>query len=326
VRRALAAAALALSATLAHGDTRADDAGSVLSGLRPSGAASRVVALVGVEPAAQSIPLGDLQDRLAAMPAFQQATFGKTPDAIRRGVLEQVLVRDALLALGARAEKLDANPAVARALDHAAADATLRALRAASPPPASIPMADVQAYYDRNRARFEAPARFQAWRILCATQEEAAAVLAEAQADPTPKKFAELARDHSQDKATALRGGDLGFLTAEGESSEPGLRVEPAVVKAALALKDGELAHAPVAEGTYFAVLWRRGSIAALKRTVDEAAASIRQALWRDRLKEAADARLAELRAARVRDLNEEPLDRVELPEAPHASRDASQD
>ena len=156
-------------------------------------------------------------------------------------------------------------------------------------------MADVRAYYERNRARYDAPARYQVWRILCKTSDEARAVIAAAQADPTPKTFAQLARDHSQDKATALRSGNLGFLTADGTSNEPGLRVDPAVVRAAQAVRDGDIVPAPVLEGELFSVVWRRGSTAAQKRTVEEVAAPIREILARERVKTAVDALVASL-------------------------------
>ena len=307
MRRPFAAAAGLVAGMLLVQDTLADDAGA------GAGRRASAVAMVGAGPASRTIAVGDLEDRLAAMPGFQLATFGATADGIRRRVLEEVLVREDLLSLGAQVARVDTQPAVARALDRVASGATVRAIRDGLGPPASIPMADVRAYYEKNRARYDAPARYQLWRILCKTSDEALTVLAAAQADPTPKTFAQLARDHSQDKATALRAGNLGFLTADGTSSEPGLRVDPAVVRAAQAVRDGELAPAPVVEGEFFSVVWRRGTTAAQKRTVEDVAAPIREILSRERARTAVDDRIATLRAAKVRDLHEDLLDTLDL-------------
>jgi peptidyl-prolyl cis-trans isomerase C len=310
VRPALAAAACVAAGALlvVHGETRADDAAA------PSGWRAAVVAVVGASPASRSIPAGELEDRIDAMPAFQRASLGATPDAIRHAVLDQVLVRDALLSLGAESGGIDAKPAVQRAVDRALANATVRALRDSLGPPAAIPMADVEAYYDRNRVRYDAPARYRIARILCKTRDEAASVLAAAQADATPKTFGQLAREHSQDKATALRGGDLGFLTAAGESNEPGLRVDPAVVQAAQGVRDGEFVRAPVVEGEFFSVVWRRGSTVAQKRKVEDVAGAIREIVAREKLKDETDRLVASLRASKVRDLHEDLLDGVEIP------------
>jgi peptidyl-prolyl cis-trans isomerase C len=310
-----AAAGLVAGMLLVHGDTLASDAGA--------GAARRetAIAVVGAGPSSRTIGVGDLEDRLAAMPSFQRATFGASADGIRRRFLDEVLVRDGLLSLGAQAARLDGQPAVARALDRAASGATVRAIRDGLGPAAAISIADVRAYYERNRARYDAPARYQLWRILCKTSDEAQTVLAAAQADPTPKTFAQLARDHSQDKATALRSGNLGFLTAGGTSTEPGLLVDAAIVRAALAVRDGEFVPAPVVEGEFFAVVWRRGTTSAQKRTVEEVAAPIREIIWRERAKTEVDSLLANLRTAKVRDLHEELLDGVDLAAAPDASR-----
>jgi parvulin-like peptidyl-prolyl isomerase len=182
-------------------------------------------------------------------------------------------------------------------------------------------MDDVRAYYERNRARYDAPARYEVWRILCKTIDEAQAVLDAAKADPTPKTFAQLARDHSQDKATALRSGNLGFLTADGTSSEPGLIVDPAIVRAAEAVRDGDFVGAPVAEGELFGVVWRRGTVAARKRALEDVAAPIREILARERAKAKVDELLASLRAAKVRDLHEDLLDSIDLRAAADASR-----
>ncbi len=132
--------------------------------------------------------------------------------------------------------------------------------------------------------------------------------------DPTPTTFARLAREHSQDKATYLRGGNVGFVTAEGVSSEPGLRVDRAVVRAAQAVRDGSLVPEPVVEGDRFAVVWRRGTIASTKHAVEEVAAQIRDALWKARIKEETDKDVAALRVSKLRDLNESLLDTIAVP------------
>ena len=51
-----------------------------------------------------------------------------------------------------------------------------------------------------------------------------------------------------------------------GTSTEPGLRVAPAVVRAAAIVHDGELVPSPVREDDSWAVVWRRGSVAAVRR------------------------------------------------------------
>jgi peptidyl-prolyl cis-trans isomerase C len=300
------------------GGTRAADAGA------EGGRRAAVVARVGEGARARAITAGELEDGIAAMPPFQRAMFGATPDAVRRAFLADVLVRGALLDLAAEAGKVAEQPAVEYALDRARSSATMRAIRAASPPASSVPMSEVQAYYDENRARYDAPERVLVWRILCATREDAESVLVAAVATPTPRQFADLARDHSKDRATYLRGGNLGFLTAEGVSDEPGLQVDPAVVRAAQAVRDGEFVRTPVVEGAYFSVVWRRGSIAASTHRVTEVAAQIRDALSKLRIKRDADALVLRLRAAAVRDKNPDLLDQDDLaplPPAPSSSR-----
>ncbi len=171
----------------------------------------------------RSITAGELEDRIAALPPFQRASYGATADLVRRNVLAQVLVPEALLAAGAADSKMADEPRTARELERVLSTATIRAIRARIGPAAAIPLDDVRTYYDDNRARYDAPERYQLWRILCKTRDEAALVLEQAKSDPTPKTFGELAREHSLDKASSLREGNLGFLTLDGASSEPGL-------------------------------------------------------------------------------------------------------
>ena len=85
-------------------------------------------------------------------------------------------------------------------------------------------------------------------------------------------------------------------------------------MRAAQAVRDGEFVRAPVPEGEFFSVVWRRGTSAPPKRSVEDVAPSIREILLRERVKEATDHLVATLRAARVRDLHEDLLDALDLP------------
>lgn len=301
------AAACVAGSLFVHRGTRADDAGVSVA------RRAEVVAVVGGPSASRTVSVADLEDRIRTMAAFQRLTFGQTADDVRRRFLTDVVVPELLLSLGAEGAKLGARLDVAYGLDRARSNAMVRAIRDRLGPASAISASEVLAYYNKNIARYDPPERYQIWRILCKTSDEAQAVLDSTRADPTPKNFAQLARDHSQDKATYLRSGNLGFLTADGSSSEPGLRVAAEVVRAALAVRDGELVPAPVREGEFFSVVWRRGTSAPKKRTVEEVAAQIRDVLESERVKDETDKLVLALRAAKVRDVRDDLLDTIDV-------------
>ncbi len=310
--RRLLAVALGVSALLTGASSFAVARASAAG---PLDDAHRATVIARVGPAV--ITAGDFEDRFAPMPSFQRASWGPTADARRHRFLAEVLVPQILLALAAEARDAGAAPPTSYALERARSGATVRAIRARIGSADAVSGDDVRAYYEQNRERFDAPERYQIWRILCKTEGEARAVLDASKNDPTPKTFSDLARAHSQDKGTYLRGGNLGFVTAAGTSVEPGLRVDPAVVRAAQAVRDGELAPAPVPEGDYFAVVWRRGTAHSIHRSLDEAAAAIRDTLWKERIKTETDRLVASLRAAKVRDVNESLLQSADVPALP---------
>jgi peptidyl-prolyl cis-trans isomerase C len=285
------------------GAARGDDAGA-------GGRRSTVVARIG----SITVTVGEIEDRIAAMPPFQRASFGATADAVRKRFLNDVVVHDAVLTAGAQGLDLGDKPPAAYEIERARSAATIRAIRTRIGPASSIPMEEVEQYFQTNRARYDAPTRYQLWRILCKTRDEAQTVLTAAEREPTPATFANLAREHSLDKATNLRSGNLGFVTAEGGSNEPGLRIDPAVVHAAQGVRDGAFVPEPIAEGEYFAVIWRRGTIAATTRSEADVAPQIRDWLWKSRVKKETDALLATLRAERVHDVNAAILSTLDLP------------
>lgn len=270
---------------------------------------ARVVVTVG----ARKVTVGELEDHLAGIPPYQIQTFGGSREAVARAYLDQVLVRDLLLAGGAEQRGFDKELPTSQLLMRALSSATLRKTRGPYPSAAAVPADDVRRYYDENRTRFDSPERVNLWRILCKTREEAVTVLEAARREPTIAKFNDLAREHSIDKATNLRGGNLGFVAPDGASNEAGVKVEPALVKAAQTVKDGELVAQPVPEGSAFAVVWRRGTVPPNKRTLEESSAQIRAALYRERTEASEKKLIDELRTKNVKEVNVGLLGLIEL-------------
>lgn len=70
--------------------------------------------------------------------------------------------------------------------------------------------AELRALYEARAAQFGAPEQRRASHILVKTKDEAERLLAEVR--KTPARFAELAKQHSQDAGSAAKGGDLGLF------------------------------------------------------------------------------------------------------------------
>ena len=101
---------------------------------------------------------------------------------------------------------------------------------------------EVKRYYEDNPARFTREKQVRAQHILFRVKPDAPEAEVEkvrAQAgkilDEARKgtDFAELAKKHSQDEATAKKGGELGFFSSK--------QMDPAFSKAAFALQPGEI-------------------------------------------------------------------------------------
>jgi peptidyl-prolyl cis-trans isomerase C len=271
-------------------------------------------ARVALRVGARTVTVGELEDRMAEIPPFQIATYGASHDEIARAFARQVLVRDLLLEAGAEERKLDAALPTRMQLLRAKSSAALRAVRGKITSPAAIPAEDVAKYYDSHRSHFESPERVNLWRILCKSSDEASSVIAEAKRELTIPHFNDLAREHSIDKATNFRGGNLGFLGPDGVSNEAGLKVDPALVKAAGNVRDGDVVPEPVPESGGFAVVWRRTTVAATKKSLEDASAQIRTTLFRERTEAAEKALIDDLRAKHLRDENPDPLKIIEMP------------
>jgi peptidyl-prolyl cis-trans isomerase C len=268
---------------------------------------------IAVRVGPTEVTVGEIEDRLAAVPRFQLRAFGDTPESIRRKFFDQVLLPEILYALEAGKRHIaDVLPTSSKVM-RAEANAANKIVRQAVRPAASITPAEIHKYYDDNNSKYDSPERLYLFRILCLKREEAIGVLAEARKEPTLEAFTRLARDHSIDKATSLRGGNLGYLTPDGLSTEAGVSVDPSIVKAALMVKDGDIVPAPIPEGLGYAVIWRRGSLPPSHRTADDAAGEIRESIFKHEVDEASRTHIEALRAVHVTDLNEALLNGIDL-------------
>ena len=271
-----------------------------------------VVAHVG----AREITAGELEDRLAQVPRFQLTEFGSTPDEIRKKFLTEIVVKDALLAQAAEDKHLTTELPTEGRIARALSSATLRKVKADAGDPGQISPEEVRAYYENNKTRFDTPERVLVYRILCKSLPEAGTVIETFKKDPSPRSFSDLARDHSQDHTTGMRGGNMGFITPDGKSNEAGVVVDPAVAKAAFAVKDGELVQQPVPEGDMFAVIWRKGTVAASHRPFEEVISQIRETIYKDRVETARKKLIDDLRAKNVSEVNEPLLRTIDVSRA----------
>jgi peptidyl-prolyl cis-trans isomerase C len=235
--------------------------------------------------------------------------LASSPSELKRKVLDTFLVPELLYAEEAERLKLgDRRGVQSRERDvlRAAMDRELHQETSRKVP---VTTADIRGYFEANRGRFETPRRVHLWRILSDDEALIKKIIADCKGADGIQRWSQYARESSLDKATHLRNGELGFVHPDGDTDTPTLRVDQALFAAADQLKDGELAGEPIKEGLHWAAVWRRGSMKAVSRTLEQEQGSIRQVLERQRVEEARGALLTTLRARFVTAFDETALE-----------------
>jgi peptidylprolyl isomerase len=180
-----------------------------------------------------------------------------SPDARKRlatdlGALDRLireeLVRQTILG-EARQQGWDKKPDVQLLMERARDQALLQAyVNNLSRPTAGYPSEDeIKGFYDASRASFTQPAEFQLSQIFIASPENAdktAATAAQkkaadlaARVQQAPNDFARIARENSEHKESAAKGGDLGWV--------PETQLIPEVRAAVVRMTKGEVS-API--------------------------------------------------------------------------------
>lgn len=269
---------------------------------------SPVVLTVG----SATMTAADVSRRIAALPAYQVARYGANPEEVKKRFVEEVLVPEMLYGEEGLRKKLQETPGLRDKTRQALREAIDRNLREETLKNQPITQEELKKYFEENKARFETPKRIRVWRIQVADEATAKDIIAKAKGTDGIKQWSEAAREKSLDKATAQRSGDLGFVRADGSTDVPRVQVDPAVFAQADKVGDGTVISAPLKEGDRWSVLWRRGSIEATKRTLEDEGASIRQMLERRRVDTARQELMSRLRKDSVSDFHPELLSNID--------------
>jgi len=249
-----------------------------------------------------SIRLATVSQRLLALAPFQRKVLGSSPPAQARRLLEEVLIPEKLLAEQGRKTPLATGTRM-----QARTRALLRQLlldrwsREIITGSASLD-ASAKTYFDAHPELFLQKRRIRLQRLLVETQAEAVALIDKAKGFANMDDWRNLVREKSLDKATSERGGELGFVAADGTTDAPELEVDKALFLAADDAKDGELIGRPIAEGKRFAVLWRRGSRAEKAVDFHKELPKLRQYLFELLVEEKQNLVVNQLRTEHLRD------------------------
>jgi peptidyl-prolyl cis-trans isomerase C len=271
-----------------------------------------------VRVGALSLTAADVARRLAATPPLELRLLGQTPAEIRRNFVDRVLVPELLYASEADRRGLGKDRAVAHRILDAHRRALVDELRTETHA-AGVSEDDVQAYYAAHAGEYHQPERIRIWRILVNDEALARRLLDASRSVAAPERWKDDARANSVDEATKLRGGDLGFVHQDGHTDVPQLDVDPALYAGASKVRDGELVPDPVKEGTHFAVVWRRGTLPKLDRTLADEHDRIRDLLERERFDQSVGTLVAELRKKFVTLEDADVLDSLRVEDTPPA-------
>jgi peptidyl-prolyl cis-trans isomerase C len=238
----------------------------------------------------RGIPISLLSKRLESLADFQRQALGSLPTTQAKSYIQKVLVPELLMAEHGR-QSLDMGTPRKRAAEaELLKQAFIAKLKQSVVAEDSITEANVRKFYDAHPELFTTKEQIRLQRILVGSESEAKELIAKVKSLTSMDDFRNLAREKSLDKATAHRGGELGFVAEDGSTDVPELNVDQALFAAAKSAKDGQVVPTPVAEGKYFAVVWRRGSRAQKTASFESEYARIRQYLFEERV----EARLAE--------------------------------
>jgi peptidyl-prolyl cis-trans isomerase C len=227
------------------------------------------------------ITVGEVEDAVNEQSPFLRARY-RDPEQLR-GFVDS-MVRFELLARAAERAEVGNSPEVRRVVQQNAVQQLIRRDFDERITAASLPLADVQQYFDTHPAEFNRPELRRAAHIQVASREEAVSLMTKARTADA-REFRRLAREHSLDPETRLRGGDLRYFDDTGHArNERDPQVDTALVRAAFAITEvGGVSPEPIQVGERWSILKLTGRRPAEHRSFEQSEPTIRLRLWRER-------------------------------------------
>ncbi|MEM9072091.1 MAG: peptidyl-prolyl cis-trans isomerase [Myxococcota bacterium] len=278
---------------------------------------ARVYAQVGDA----AVTVGDIEDAINKQSPFLRGRY-REPGKLRE--LADSLIRFELLAREAARQNYDENPIVSRSVKQNLVQQLIRTQFDERITRESITDEEILAYYTEHDDEFSRPEMVRASHILVDGEDTARELLGQVQ-EADARTFRQLARQHSIDTETKLRGGDLRYFTQDGRPSgarEDDPPVDEAIVQAAFALEDvGDVAAAPVAVGEHWSLVKLTGRRPAETRTIEQTREGIRLRLWREKRQSGIEEFVRELRTSHPPDIHVERMRPIRLEAVAPAAR-----
>jgi len=243
--------------------------GGAAPGTPPSPVSDPVLAKVDGQP----ITMSDLAELARGLPSQAQAL---PPAALYPMLLDQLIDARALAA-EARRKGLDKDPEIRRQVDAASQRAFESAVLQKEVGP-TVTEAALRARYDRDIAGKPGVEEVRARHILVDGEAEAKAIIVEL---GKGTDFGALSTKHSKDRGAAGNGGDLGYFKKED--------MVPEFATAAFALKDGQVATAPVKTQFGWHVIQTLERRRTAPETYEQAREELRQQAIQDGVRMAVD-------------------------------------
>ncbi|MCC7537729.1 MAG: peptidyl-prolyl cis-trans isomerase, partial [Deltaproteobacteria bacterium] len=151
-------------------------------------------------------------------------------------------------------------------------------------------------------------------QIIVASRDEATRILEKARTADA-RAFRQLAQEHSTDRETKLRGGDVRYFPQTNERRPEDPEVPEPIVRATFGIENiGDVSAQPVEVGSgRWAIVKLTGRRPAEHRTLEQAEPSIRNRLWRERRQSTIDEFVADLRRRANVEVHEELLNLIVL-------------
>ena len=222
------------------------------------------------------ITVKDLQENINRQSPYIRARYASKE---QKRVFLDNMIRFEVLAKEAARRGLDRDPEVIQTMKSAMITKLLRGELATGVKPDEIPDAELRAFYDARRDRFDKPEEVRVSAIVVDKKGEAdeAARLARGEQGQSNKGFQALVTRLSTDQETKLRGGDLRYFARDSSD------VPAPVVEAAFALaRTGDVAGPIEADGKFY-IIKQTGRRAAVSRSFDQVKREIQNELYKQR-------------------------------------------